>query len=199
MSPDTRLFYPIVPGASLPGDWFPGRIPDNIEVGENTVIDSSFCFKHYFARGKTGLKLGSHVTFWRTSLAAEEDAVIEIGDYCYLANASLVCSQRITIGSRVFVAGGTTIADSDFHPLDPASRLADTIALSPEGERTRRPPIEVAPVVIEDDVWIGYNATILKGVRVGSGSVIAPGAFVIRDVPPGVEVSGNPGREVGGS
>jgi len=51
-------------------------------------------------------------------------------------------------------------------------------------------------VVIEDDVWIGYNATILKGVRVGAGAMIAPGSLVHQDVLPGVEVAGNPARVV---
>jgi len=143
-----------------------------------------------------GLRVGNHVTIWRASLAADEDAVIEIGDYCYIANASLVCSERISIGARVFVAGGVTVADSDFHPLTPAARLADTIALSPVGDRKRRPAVEARPVIIEDDVWIGYNATILKGVRIGAGAVIAPGAVVIRDVPAGAEVAGNPARVV---
>jgi acetyltransferase-like isoleucine patch superfamily enzyme len=190
------LFYPLAPGATLPGDWFPGRIPENISVGENSVIDSSFCFKHYYATGRVGLRVGSNVTIWRASLAADENALIEIGDYCYLANASLVCSERITIGARVLVAGGVTIADSDFHPIAPAARLADTVALSPVGDRQRRPVVESRPVVIEDDVWIGYNATILKGVRVGAGAIIAPGALVHRDVPAGAQVAGNPARVV---
>ncbi|HEX8475258.1 MAG TPA: acyltransferase [Pyrinomonadaceae bacterium] len=188
----TLLFHPLTPGATLPGDWFPGRIPDNILVGENSVIDSSFCFKHYYATGRIGLRVGNNVTIWRASLAADENALIEIGDYCYLANASLVCSERIEIGSRVLIAGGVTIADSDFHPMTPAARLADTIALSPVGDRKRRPAVEARPVIIEDDVWIGYNATILKGVRIGAGAVVAPGAMVHKDVPPGVEVAGNP-------
>jgi len=190
------VFHPLVAGARLDGDWFDGRVPHNVEVGEGTVLDSSFCFKHYFATGPVGLRVGRQVTFWRTSLAAEANGMIEIGDYCYLTNASLVCSSRITIGSYVMIAGGVTIADSDFHPMDAAARLADTVALSPIGDRKRRPPIETRPVVIEDDVWIGYNATILKGVRVGAGAVIAPGALVVRDVPPGACVAGNPARIV---
>jgi acetyltransferase-like isoleucine patch superfamily enzyme len=192
----TQLFYPLTPGMALPGDWFPGKIPANVVAGENTVIDSSFCFKHFFAKGPVGLRVGSHVTLWRTSLAADENAVIEIGDYCYLANASLVCSERISIGSHVMIAGGVTIADSDFHPIGPAGRVADTIALSARGDRSRRPAIGVRPVVIEDGVWIGWNATILKGVRVGMGAVVAPGALVNRDVPAGAQVAGNPARPV---
>jgi len=193
-----QLFYELKPGAILPGDWFPGKIPSNIEVGENTVLDSSICFKHYFSVLPVGLRAGSNVTFWRTSLAAEENAFIEIGDYTYIANASLVCSERISIGSRVLIAGGVTIADSDFHPLMPAARLADTIALSPVGNRRHRPSVSTKPVVIEDDVWIGYNATILKGVRVGTGAIVAPGALVINDVAPETEVAGNPARVVQG-
>lgn len=191
-----RLFYELKPGATLPGDWFPGKIPQNIEVGDNTVLDSSFCFKHYFSALPVGFRCGSNVTFWRTSLAAEENAFIEIGDYTYVANASLVCSEQISIGARVLIAGGVTVADSDFHPIAPAARLADTIALSPLGNRSHRPFISTKPVVIEDDVWIGFNATVLKGVRIGAGAMVAPGALVIEDVPPMSEVAGNPARIV---
>jgi acetyltransferase-like isoleucine patch superfamily enzyme len=189
---DAPNFFPLIPGSRVPGDWFSGVIPTNIQVGADTLIDSAFCFKQFFSKRHIGLRVGSHVTFWRTSFAAEERGMIEVGDNCYLANASLVCADRITIGSRVVVAGGVTVADSDFHPLTPALRIADVIALSPVGDRSRRPSMDVRPVVIEDDVWVGYNATILKGVRVGSGAVIAPGAVVIRDVLAGSYVGGNP-------
>jgi acetyltransferase-like isoleucine patch superfamily enzyme len=189
------LFHPLVPGNVLPGDWHPGRIPDNIEVGENARIDSSFCFRRYFATGALGLRVGRDVTIWRTALATAADALIEIGDGSYLSNALLICSGRITLGARVLVAGGATIADSDFHPIDPAARLADTVAISPAGSG-RRPPIAVRPVVLEDDVWVGFNAAILKGVRVGAGAVVEPGAVVTRDVPAGAVVAGNPARVV---
>ncbi|MBA3406114.1 MAG: acyltransferase [Gemmatimonadaceae bacterium] len=190
------VMHPLTPGAKLEGDWFDARIPENVEAGEGSVIDSAFCLKHYFATGAVGLRVGRHVTIWRTSLAADTNGVIEIGDHCYIANASLACSSRITIGSYVMIAGGVTIADSDFHPLGPAARVADSVALSPIGDRRRRPAIEARPVVIEDDVWIGYNATVLKGVRIGAGAVVAPGSVVIRDVASGVLVSGNPARPV---
>ncbi len=196
-TPAPPRFHPLVPGAVLPGDWFAGRVPANIVVGEGSVIDSSFCFKHYYATGATGLRIGRGVTIWRAALSVEADGLIEIGDECYLANAAIACSARITLGARVLVSGGVTIADSDFHPIAPLARLADTIELSPIGDRRRRPPVEARPVVVEDDVWIGCNATVLKGVRVGAGSVVEPGAVVTRDVPPGSRVAGNPARVVG--
>jgi acetyltransferase-like isoleucine patch superfamily enzyme len=53
---------------------------------------------------------------------------------------------------------------------------------------------DAAPVIIEDDVWIGFNATILKGVTIGKGSIIQPGAVVLKSVPAGAIVSGNPAK-----
>ncbi len=189
-------FHLLQPGREIPGDWYPGKIPTNIKVGRNTVIDSSVCFKNYFSGLPIGFKAGHDVTLWRTSLAAEENGYIEIGNYCYIANASLVCSERIRIGNYVFIAGGVTIADSDFHPVAPAARLADTIALSPLGNRHKRPVINILPVIIEDDVWIGFNATILKGVHIGSGAIIQPGALVTENIEAGTIVTGNPAKKV---
>jgi len=197
MTMETPLLHLLAPGVRLEGDWYGGVIPENIVAGANTRIDSSACFRYYRAKGPVGLRTGSNVTLWRTSVAPEENGIIEIGDNSWIANASLACSFRIRIGQRVFIAGGVAIVDSDFHPLTPASRLLDTIAVSPVGRRSHRPLIEARPVEIEDDVWIGYNAAVLKGVHIGIGAIIAPCAVVTADVPAGSKVSGNPARIMG--
>ncbi|WP_299289576.1 acyltransferase [uncultured Mucilaginibacter sp.] len=186
----------IKPGEAIPNDWFKGLIPSNIKVGENSVIDSSQSFKTFFSKLPIALIIGSYVTIWRASFATEENGLIEIGDYCYLAGASLVASQKITIGNRVLIAGGATIIDSDFHPIAPAARLADTIAISPLGNHNKRPTVKSKPVVIGDDVWIGYNATILKGVTIGAGAIITPGSVVTENVAAGITVAGNPAKPV---
>ena len=64
------------------------------------------------------------------------------------------------------------------------------------GNNKTRPQIKSKPVLIEDDVWIGFNATILKGVRIGEGAIINPGAVVVDDVPPHTTVAGNPAKPV---
>ena len=124
-------------------------------------------------------------------------ARIEIGDYCYFTNAVLLCELALRIGNYVVIGWNTTIADTDFHPIAPALRIADAIACSPLGKGRPRPPIERRPVVIEDDVWIGPNATILKGVRIGDGAFVEAGALVTRDVPRRARVSRQPGLIVG--
>lgn len=192
-----KLFHQIIPGEKIPGDWTDLSIPSNIMVGENSVTDSATNFRQFFSKLPYGLIIGNNVTIKSASIATEEMGMIEIGDYSYLYNASLACNTKITIGSFVFIAGGVNIVDSDFHPLTPAARLADTIALSPVGNKLNRPSFESKPVVIEDEVWIGFNATILKGVRIGKGAIVQPGAVVIKDVPAGVIVAGNPAQTVG--
>lgn len=107
-----------------------------------------------------------------------------------------MCAERIQIGRRVIISYNVTLADSDFHPRDPDLRRQDAMANAPEGDRSRRPPVVSRPLVIDDDVWIGIGAIILKGVRIGQGARIGAGAVVTKDVPPGTYWTGNPARQV---
>src|SRR5687768_4813710 len=192
MSDNSKVaFQPLVPGVRLKDDWCNFPIPKNMEVGDNTVIDSSSTFKKFFSKKPLGLRLGKNITLQSSSLATEENGYIEIGDYSYISGAAIIACEAVIIGKYVFMAGGVTIVDSDFHPLDPGPRLEDTIIISTVGKKMQRPKFAIAPVIIEDDVWIGYNATILKGVTIGQGVIIQPGTVVLRDVPPGAVVSGN--------
>ena len=112
-------------------------------------------------------------------------AVLEIGDHFGMSGGSICASQQITIGDRVAVGANTIIIDTDFHPLN-----AELCRHKPEAAKA-------APIVIEDDVFIGMNVLILKGVRIGRGSVIGAGSIVTKDVPSGAIVAGNPARVIG--
>jgi len=122
---------------------------------------------------------------------------MEVGDYCYFTNSVLLCELEVRVGSYVVIGWNATLADTDFHPIAPAERIADAVACSPLANGRRRPEVARRPVVIEDDVWIGPNATILKGVTLGAGCIVEAGALVVRDVPPRVRVVGNPAQIVG--
>jgi len=113
-----------------------------------------------------------------------ESAVLEVGAGFGMSGGSICVAERVTIGDRVAVGANTTIVDTDFHPLDPARRQA----LANEGA--------TAPVVIEDDVFIGMGCLILKGVTIGRGSVIGAGSVVVKSVPAGVIAAGNPARAI---
>jgi len=71
--------------------------------------------------------------------------------------------------------------------------LIDSQALAPFfKDRPPRPRLKTAPVKIGDNVWIGMNAVILKGVTIGDNSVVAAGAVVTKSVPANTIVAGNP-------
>lgn len=107
-------------------------------------------------------------------------AELRIGDDFGMTGGSIVCEQRITIGDRVTVGANTVIADTDFHPLNPQHRYQ-----APLDGATR-------PIVIGDDVFIGMQCLILKGVTIGRGSVVGAGSVVTRDIPPNSIAAGNP-------
>jgi len=104
-----------------------------------------------------------------------------------------MAENKIDIGSHCLVSWNVGIADSDFHPLEPAQRLIDAQALAPFfKDRPQRPKLRTAPVIIADNVWIGMNAVILKGVTIGENSVVAAGSVVTKSVAPNSVVAGNP-------
>jgi acetyltransferase-like isoleucine patch superfamily enzyme len=141
--------------------------------------------------------MGANCTMHGVHFSLGPEAKVRIGDYCYFTAAILLCELEITFGDYVVVGWNTTIADADFHPLEPAERIADAIACSPLGKGRPRPEVARRPIIVEDNVWIGPNVAILKGVRIGAGAWIEAGSLVTRDVPPGARVMGNPAQVIG--
>jgi len=111
-------------------------------------------------------------------------ASIRIGNGVGVTGGTICAEESIEIGNRVLIGANCILVDTDFHPVDLLARRA-----TPQQG-------QVAPIVIEDDVFIGMNSMILKGVHVGKGSVIGAGSVVTDDIPSGVVCVGNPARIV---
>ncbi len=179
------------------GSWVDGQLPPNVRLGPNTLIKGDQAFHRFHSKQQPALVIGRDCTLDGVHFALGEAGRVELGDWCFFSNVILLCEQELRIGNYVAIGWNTTIADTDFHPISPAARIRDAIACSPGGRAHSRPPIRIEPVIIEDDVWIGPNATILKGVRIGAGAWIEPGALLTRSVPSGARVRGNPAQVVG--
>jgi acetyltransferase-like isoleucine patch superfamily enzyme len=185
------------PTEARPGRWVDGNVPANVVIGSESIITGERAFKRFRSQHAPALIIGSHCTLEDVGFALGEQAKITIGEYCYLSGVQLLCEMEIAIGNYVMIGWNTTIADTDFHPIAPADRIADAVAVSPLGNGRPRPPIIRRPVIIEDDVWIGPNVTILKGVRIGTGAFIEAGTLVTRDVAPRTRLMGNPAHVIG--
>jgi acetyltransferase-like isoleucine patch superfamily enzyme len=132
---------------------------------------------------------GQLLTFW-------SGGRISIGDWCYIGEGSRIWSQSsVTIGNHVMIAHSVDIHDTNSHPLDWQERRLDSQAILSGGYRAPTQTI-CEPIVIADDAWIGFKASILKGTQIGRGAIVASGSVVTTDVEPWAIVAGNPARLV---
>lgn len=111
------------------------------------------------------------------------DGHIVLGEHVGLNGTTITARSRISIGDNTMIGPNSIIVDHDGH-----------VAWPPSDRWTKSGP--VADVVIENDVWIGMNCIILKGVRIGCGAIIAAGSVVISDVDPASLYAGNPARKI---
>ena len=176
------------------GDWWPDPIPPNVEFGEGFYCESAQIFRKLHSKKPRAILIGKHVSCYAgCSFSIGEKGQCTIGDFTLLNGALIMAEEKIDIGSHCLISWNVGIADSDFHPLEPAQRLIDAQALAPYfTDRPPRPELKTAPVKIADNVWIGMNAVVLKGITIGENSVVAAGAVVTRSVPPNTVVAGNP-------
>ena len=120
--------------------------------------------------------------------------LVRIGDRCYVGASLIVCHTAVTLGNDVIISWNVTIVDHDSHTLDWDGRSGDVANWMRGHKDWSR--IAVKPVIIQDKVWIGFGASVLKGVTIGEGAVIAAQSVVTRDVPPYTLVAGNPARVI---
>ena len=138
-----------------------------ISIGEMTEI------------GKNGV-----ITAWNLYGNKSYTPSIEIGDNCHLGeNIHITCINHVAIGNKVLTGRWVTISDNSH-----GSNTIEEKDIAP----TDRQLSSKGPVIIEDRVWIGDKVTILPGVHICEGAVIAANSVVTKDVPPFCVIAGNP-------
>jgi len=156
---------------------FCGRVVFRRLPGSAIRIGDRCTFRSAYWSNRVGLNRSCMISTLR------EGAVVEIGDDCGLSGTVIAAERSISIGSGVLCGGNVTVTDTDWHPLDRCARR-------------RGEPGRSAPVVIGDDVWLGLNVTVLKGVRIGQGTVVGANSVVTGDLPDNVLAAGAPTRVI---
>jgi acetyltransferase-like isoleucine patch superfamily enzyme len=121
----------------------------------------------------------------RTAGAA--NPTLAIGGNCDIGwQTTIAAGRQIRIGDNVRIAGRALLAGYPGHPLDARARAAGAADTDEQ----------VGDIILEDDVWLATGVTVIAGVRIGRGTVVAAGSVVTRDLPAHVLAAGNPARVI---
>lgn len=159
-----------------------------LSLGPGTVLGDDVLID---ALSHEGVRLAAGATVDRGAVIRGSGVIRELG-------VGVEVGERAAIGAFDFIHGGGGVRIGRDVLLGP---FVQVFSENHRFEDPGRPVIEQgvmrAPVVIEDDVWVGASAIILAGVVIGAGAIVAAGAVVRSDVPPGAVVAGVPARIVG--
>jgi acetyltransferase-like isoleucine patch superfamily enzyme len=121
--------------------------------------------------------------FFKVTHPFSKDNFINIGDRVFIGSrCEFNCSTKIMVGNDCLIAGNTTIVDTG-HGMDRDMKI-------------NQQPVTCAEIIISDDVWIGANCVILKGVIIGKGSIIGAGSVVNKSIPEYQVWAGVPARYI---
>jgi acetyltransferase-like isoleucine patch superfamily enzyme len=137
-------------------------------------------------QNKGAMIIGNRVRFVSTIVPIElhtgARGRLEIGDSTFINyGCSIAATQSVQIGPRCHIGTYVIMMDNDFHEIEPE-------------RRTEMPPS--APITLEENVWLGARVIVLRGVRIGAGSVIGAGSIVTKDIPPRSLAVGLPARVI---
>jgi acetyltransferase-like isoleucine patch superfamily enzyme len=158
-----------------------------VRIDEQATIVNNRNDKKYITIGDNSWITGQLMTL-------KHGGEITIGNDCFIGEGSRIWSStKVSIGNRVLISHNVNIHDNISHPLDSVERHKDFVHVRHIGLQETM-DIPEKPIVISDDVWIGFNSTILKGVIIGKGAVIGANTVVTKDVPEMAVVVGNPAK-----
>ena len=182
---------------SLPWDWYPGTIPDNVVLEDDTYIETSLSFKLWRSQALVGLRLGRGSAIYKdTMFDLGSRAEVQVGEYALIHGARIVCDAHLKIGNYALISWQVVLMDTYRLPFDSVKRRQILERAADRGELSPRADIPAQPISIQDNVWIGFDACILPGVTIGEGAIVGARSVVSHDVPAYTVVAGNPARVV---
>jgi acetyltransferase-like isoleucine patch superfamily enzyme len=196
MTTTTIPINALTPERRVPHDWYDGTVPGNVIIDPTAHLETSYSFLLYRSQADVGLRLGAGAAAYTgTMFDVGPRGRIRIGKCSMIKVGWLICDEGIDIGEHVLISWNTVLMDSYRTASDPLVRRRQLERIW----RERIEPCDLSrprPIVIGDDVWIGFDSIILPGVTVGRGAIIGCRSVVVEDVPAYTIVAGNPARVI---
>jgi UDP-3-O-[3-hydroxymyristoyl] glucosamine N-acyltransferase len=173
-----KLYMPLV---WISAKWW------GVDIGKGCIFNG---LTRFMRHPKSAISIGSYCLFNSGEASTlggvsrscrlstlKEGAIIKIGENCGFTGTVIGCAKKIVLGKNIRCATNTLIFDTDWH-FDDARTGSD------------------APVLIEDNVWLGINVTVFKGVTVGKNTLVGANSLVSKSLPPNVIAAGSPARVI---
>lgn len=147
--------------------------------------------------GKFAINIGNGTHIRGELLVFAHGGKIEIGDDSYVGVGTRIWSaEHVKIGNNVLISHNCNIIDTDSHEIDHIKRSLTYQNMIKNGHAKVNNEIVSKSIIIEDYAWLSFNVSILKGVKIGRGAIVAAGSVVTKDVNPFTMVAGNPAKYI---
>jgi acetyltransferase-like isoleucine patch superfamily enzyme len=179
-------------------DWYPKAIPVNLVMEDMVYLDSMYSFACFHSQQPNGFKLGyASGNYLHSHFLVGEKGKVCVGKYVVLEATNILANDSVTIGDYCMFSWGSYVTDSWLNEETYSFSVRKEILKKLADSKNRYLDIpNPKPVIIEENVWVGFDAVILPGVRLGRGSVIGCKTVISEDVPPYAVIVGDPARIV---
>ena len=184
-------------GRTLSWDWFPGTIPENVFVDETAYIETTFSFQFFRSTRAKGVEYGrGSSTYLGTMFDVGPQGRVTLGECALIHGARIICDSEVTIGDYALISWNVVLMDTYRVPFESAVRRRELELVRTREPRIASASVEARPIIIERNVWIGFDTCVLPGVTIGEGSIVGARSVVTASVPPFSIVGGNPARMI---
>jgi acetyltransferase-like isoleucine patch superfamily enzyme len=183
------------PDRTLSWDWYGGQVPENVFLDDEAYVETTFSFYLYRSKRDRGVEIKRGAsTYLGTMFDVGPGGRVSLGEYALVHGARIICDSEIHIGDYALISWNVVLMDTCRLSPNVADRRRELEAASTLNARYLSSQVPARPIHIERNVWIGFDACILPGVRIGEGSIVGARSVVTQDVPPFTIVAGNPAR-----
>lgn len=173
-----------------------------VTVGDS-MLGKTFKVVYRVPRSKPSLLAGNKCILLNDNIFESSEGFISIGDNTFINSGTKIISRlSVSIGNNVTIAWGCMIYDHDSHSIDYRERINDQHQQLQDWAsgnfiaNKNWDTVNSKPIIIGNNVWLGFDVVVLKGVTIGDGAIIGAKSVVTRDIPAWSIAAGNPAQVV---